>query len=248
MTRYKISLEYDGTNYMGWQVQKQHDSIQQRLQQAIYSFCQIEVLVYGSGRTDAGVHALGQVAHFDLPIERDPYEINRALNYHLKDSGISVLDVTMVPDSFHARFSAVMREYCYDIINRHSPPAIMAKYAWHVPLSLDTEAMRTAATHLIGTHDFTSFRSSECQSKSPHKTLDSITIEHHNDNISIYVRGRSFLHNQVRIMVGNLVDVGLGKKSPNDIKIILEACDRTKGGRTAPAHGLFFMKVEYPTN
>jgi len=245
MSRYKISLEYDGTHYIGWQAQKLGNSIQQRLQQAIYSFCQNKVLVYGSGRTDAGVHAVGQVAHFDLPDLRDPREINKALNFYLKESGISVLDVAVVPETFHARFSAVMREYRYDIINRYVPPALMAAYAWHVPLPLDIESMKAAAKHLVGTHDFSSFRSSECQSRSPCKTLVSVVIENHADKISIHIKARSFLHNQVRIMVGSLVEVGLGKKSPDDIKNILAMRDRTKAGRTAPAHGLFFISVEY---
>lgn len=245
MTRYKILLEYDGSNYAGWQAQPHAASVQQKLQQAIYSFCQTNTIVYGSGRTDAGVHALGQVAHFDLPTTRDTYEVTKALNYYLRNSNISVLSTLIVPDTFHARFLAIMREYRYDIINRSSPPAVMSQYAWHIPLPLDIKAMRLGAIHLIGTHDFNSFRSSECQSKSPYKTIDAIEIEHYDEKISFRIKARSFLHNQVRIIVGTLVDIGLGKKDPEDIKKILLAKDRTKAGRTAPALGLFFVSVEY---
>lgn len=245
MVRYKIIIEYDGTSYCGWQVQKKQPSIQQSIQEAVYLFCQTEVHVYGAGRTDAGVHAFGQVAHFDLPQERSPYEIRSALNFYLKAKGVVILSVEIVPNDFHARFSATQREYKYYILNRETPSALIAYRAWHVIPKLDVEAIHSGAQFLVGEHDFTSFRAVRCQSKSPCKTITHFSVSKKEELIELHICAYSFLHNQVRIMVGNLMEVGVGDKYPQDIKTILQAKDRRVSGRTAPAHGLFFAKVHY---
>jgi tRNA pseudouridine38-40 synthase len=245
MVRYKITLEYDGNDYLGWQIQQEHNTIQGEVQSAIYKYCQELVLVYGSGRTDAGVHAEAQVAHFDLGQEKNPLTIKKALNFYLQGKGISILMVEQVDENFHARFSAIERSYRYDIINRASPPALRAKYLWFIRQQLLIDDMEKAARLLEGTHDFSSFRSSECQSKSAIKTLDRILIIKQGDIISIHFHARSFLHNQVRIMVGTLVEVGLGKIKPVEIDEILTARNRNKSGITAPAQGLFFIGPRY---
>lgn len=248
MPRYKILLEYNGSNYAGWQIQPNIRSVQEEVQKAIECFCQESTLVYGSGRTDAGVHALGQVAHFDLSQDKDPNELFRALNYYLKNSGISVLDSVKAPDDFHARFSATGRDYRYDILNRYAPSPLKEGLAWHVRFSLNIPCMEEAASLLVGTHDFASFRSIECQSKSSIKTIDYITLEKDDDIISIKIGARSFLHNQVRIIVGTLVEVGSGKRKPSDIDNLLLEKDRKKSGPTAPPYGLYFIKARYATD
>jgi tRNA pseudouridine38-40 synthase len=245
MPRYKLLLEYNGSNYAGWQIQPNISSIQGKIQEAIKCFCQETTTVYGSGRTDAGVHALGQVAHFDLLVDKDPNELFRALNYYLRGSDISVLNATKVSDEFHARFSASGREYRYDIINRYPPSPLKQGLAWHVRFVLDIESMKEAASLLVGTHDFASFRSIECQSKSSIKTIDHITLERIDDIISIKIGARSFLHNQVRIIVGTLVEIGSGRRDPSDINRLLLEKDRKQAGPTAPPHGLYFLKASY---
>lgn len=245
MTRYRLTIEYDGGPFCGWQRQGNGPSVQQALEEAIDKFAQERVTVHGAGRTDAGVHALGQVAHFDLAKETDADTVRDAINFHLKPQPIAVLAAAVAPAEFHARFSAKGRAYIYSIVNRRGPLALDRGRAWHVAPVLDAEAMHAAAQHLVGHHDFTSFRSAECQADSPVKTLDAISVKRHGDGISIAVRARSFLHNQVRIITGTLKLVGEGKWTAGDVVAALAAMDRTKSGPTAPPDGLYLMRVEY---
>ncbi|MGE0755134.1 MAG: tRNA pseudouridine(38-40) synthase TruA [Alphaproteobacteria bacterium] len=254
MPRYKITLEYDGKNYAGWQRQPDRPSIQQALEESAYKFSGENVEVLGAGRTDAGVHATAQVAHLDFSKEHDPYRVMQGLNFHLfgqqtsDDPVLNQIAVTgceQVPDDFNARFSATRRHYLYRIINRRARLALEAGRAWHVVESLDLKAMQAAAKQLIGNHDFTSFRDTECQAMSPVKTLDMLDVQRVQDNVIVRCHARSFLHHQVRIMVGSLVLVGKGRWSPDDIKSALEARDRTAAGPTAPADGLFLVQVDY---
>ncbi|MFV0625831.1 MAG: tRNA pseudouridine(38-40) synthase TruA [Alphaproteobacteria bacterium] len=204
-------------------------------------------IVYGSGRTDAGVHALGQVAHFDLDTEMNEYKLREAINAHLRNlkANVCILEIEKVSDEFHARFDAKRRSYIYKIINRRAPSPLNRDRAWHVSQELNIEKMREASELLIGRHDFTSFRAAACQAKSPIKTLDKIEISQKGDEIEFYVEGQSFLHHQVRNIVGTLKEVGEGIRNPEDIKSILEAKDRTQAGITAPACGLYFNKIWY---
>ncbi len=245
MRRYKLTIEYDGTGLMGWQRQAHGPSVQQHLEEAIYKFCGQHVEVFCSGRTDAGVHALGQVAHIDLPRDEKPFTIMQAVNFHLQPQRIAIVDSEYAPEHFHARFSATRRYYLYRITNRRARPALEEGKVWHIPTELNIEAMRDASQLLVGHHDFTTFRSSECQSKSPEKTLDFLDVSRHGENVLLYTHSRSFLHHQVRNMTGTLVQVGLGKWTKNDLAAALAARDRKAGGPTAPADGLYFMKVEY---
>ncbi len=245
MPRYKLTIEYDGTGLVGWQRQKSGLSVQAILEDAVERFCGEAVTVYGAGRTDAGVHALAQVAHLDLSRPADPEEIRGALNHHVKPHAVSVLAVEPAPDGFHARISARGRHYRYRILNRRPPPALERNRVWHVGVRLDVEAMREGARHLLGTHDFTTFRDSLCQAKSPVKTLDRLEVARAGEEIVIEARARSFLHHQVRNMVGTLKLVGAGKWSPAHVKRALEARDRRVGGPTAPAQGLCLVDVIY---
>ncbi len=245
MPRYKLTIEYDGTGFAGWQRQNHDISIQQRVEEAIEAYCQTHCPITSAGRTDAGVHATGQVAHVDLPEERSEFSVRQGINYYLPDVAISVLNAALVDDEFHARFNAVKRHYRYRIINRAAPPALDAMRAWHIHKPLAIDAMREAAAHLIGQHDFTSFRASECQAKSPIKTLDQLDISVEGENVLIAVSARSFLHHQVRNLVGTLAQVGIGKWEPAQLKTALDARDRSAGGPTAPAHGLYFTQVDY---
>jgi tRNA pseudouridine38-40 synthase len=248
MPRYKLTLEYDGTPYCGWQKQDGQNSVQGALEAALQQFVQAPVEAVCAGRTDAGVHARGQVAHVDLPVERAPFNICEGLNVILLPHPISVLAAEESTPEFHARFDAKKRHYLYRIINRSSRLALDATRAWHIFRPLDLDAMREAAAYLIGKHDFTSFRSSACQSKDPVKTLDEIRIvqrEKNPEQVMIYVSARSFMHNQVRNMVGTLSLVGTGKWTPAQVKEALEAKDRSASGPTAPAHGLYLTRVEY---
>lgn len=245
MYRYKLTIEYDGSNFSGWQKQEGEPSVQETIAKALQKFCGQELEVCGAGRTDAGVHALGQVAHFDAPKEYPEYTVRDALNFYLQGSGAAIVKAEKVPDDFHARFSAKERSYIYRILNRRSPSPLMAQRVWQVPLPLDGEKMSEAAEKLLGKHDFSSFRAAECQAKSPVKTLDEISFNCSGEEIIIYVRARSFLHNQVRIITGTLVQVGLGKLTPEDVANILKAKDRTKAGPTAPPFGLYLYRVHY---
>lgn len=245
--RYKIVVEYDGTGLLGWQKQLDGPSVQEYLEKAIFGFLGQNAEVYGAGRTDAGVHALGQVAHFDLEHPVDPFRIREALNAHLRglDAPVAVLEAEPVESGFNARFSAIGRSYVYRITNRR-PPLILDKYrSWWVYVPLDVEKMRQGAQYLLGHHDFTSFRAAKCQAKSPLKTLDKLEITRNGSEISVYAEARSFLHHQVRNMVGTLKLVGDGHLAPEDVKTVLESKNRAAAGPTAPAHGLYLKEIIY---
>jgi len=245
MPRYKIIVEYDGAPFAGWQYQDNSPSVQRAIMTAIEAFSGEKVMVQGAGRTDAGVHALGQVAHFDLASERDTDTVRDAINAHLRPLPVAILSAERVPGDFDARRSAVRRHYLYRIANRRPDLAIERGRAWRIPRPLDAEAMHAAAQRLVGKHDFTTFRSTECQAKSPEKTLDRLDVSRAGDEIHISAVARSFLHNQVRSMVGSLVQVGDGKWQAADLARILEARDRTACGPVAPPDGLYLVKVDY---
>jgi tRNA pseudouridine38-40 synthase len=245
MPRYKLTLEYDGTPYIGWQMQENGASVQARLAEAIKSFSGEYGIPRGAGRTDAGVHALGQVAHFALTKDWANETVRDALNALLRPDPISVLACEKVGDDFDARFSAKARHYLYRIIDRRSPLALERNRAWGVFRALDAHAMDEAAPVLVGHHDFTTFRSTECQADSPEKTLDRLTVSRHAEVIRVEARARSFLHNQVRSMVGSLKLVGEGKWSAADLEAALAARERGRCGPVAPPHGLYLAKVDY---
>ena len=255
MTRWKITVEYDGRPYAGWQCQDHVPSVQAALEKALKAFCQKDIRVHAAGRTDSGVHALGQVAHFDLDYGDRPLEgpiLAKALNAHLRGEYVAVLRAEKVANDFHARFHAVNKKYTYKIINRAARLTLDQGRAWHVHKALDLDAMRRAAQDLIGHHDFTSFRDSGCQAKSPLRTLDRMEIETKaqdqggGQTILFHAEGRSFLHHQVRNMVGTLKLIGEGKWAADCIPGILAERDRRAGGPTAPADGLCLVRVDYP--
>jgi tRNA pseudouridine38-40 synthase len=245
MPRYRITIEYDGTPFVGWQRQDNGPSVQGTLEAAIQSFSSETVTITGAGRTDTGVHALGQVAHFDLVKEFHPDRVRDALNHFVRPSPIAVLSAEIADPEFHARFSAKARHYLYRIVCRRAPLALDRDHAWHVVHDLDADAMHAAAQELVGQHDFTTFRASECQAQSPVKTLDRLTVRRALDEIAIEAGARSFLHHQVRSMVGTLKLVGEGKWRPRDVASALKACDRSRCGPVAPPDGLYFVKVDY---
>jgi tRNA pseudouridine38-40 synthase len=245
VARYKITVEYDGGPFVGWQRQDSGPSIQAALEDAVLAFSGERALVQGAGRTDAGVHARGQVAHFDLAADRPIEEIRGALNFHLKPNPIAVPTVEIAPAGFHARFSATYRHYRYRILNRRTRAGIGAGFVWHVPVPLDIAAMAQAAQVLAGHHDFNSFRAVSCQAKSSLKTLDLLSVRRDGEEVTIDVGARSFLHNQVRILVGTLQLVGRGQWSKRDVEAALAARDRARAGPTAPPHGLCLMEVRY---
>jgi tRNA pseudouridine38-40 synthase len=246
MPRYKLTLEYDGSPYVGWQAQDNGASIQGALTDAIAAFAGGErVVVYGAGRTDAGVHARGQVAHVDLRKQWDNDTVRDAINFHLRPQPIAVLTAEQVAPDFEARFSAIKRHYLYCIVNRRADLTLDADRVWRVPRPLDAAAMHDAAQCLIGRHDFTTFRAAECQAKSPVKSLDRLDVLRVGDEIRVETSARSFLHHQVRSMVGSLVHVGEGKWSAGDLAAALVARDRARCGQVAPPHGLYLMRVEY---
>lgn len=245
MPRYKITIEYDGSGFVGWQRQENGLGVQQVIEEAIEKFCGEKITLFGAGRTDSGVHALGQVAHFDLEKEPTGNRIREALNFHLKPATVSILSAEPVPDDFDARFSAQERAYRYLITNRRAPLAIGRGYSWRVPVPLDVDAMEEAAKMLIGKHDFSTFRSVKCQAKSPVKTLSVLKVTGSGESIEIEARAPSFMHHQIRNIAGTLKLVGEGKWSPDDVKVALEKKDRTAGGPTAPPGGLYFLEVVY---
>ena len=248
MPRFRMTVEYDGTTYVGWQMQENGHSVQAALQNGILSLTGEAVSIRGAGRTDSGVHAIGQVIHADLTRDWKPYTLRNALNAHLGMAGekVAVIDVAAVDESFDARFSAVRRHYLYRIINRPAPLALEANRAWWVPKPLDHDAMHAAAQMLVGHHDFTTFRSAHCQATSPVRTLDRLDVTRQADLIEIRASAQSFLHNQIRSFAGTLKLAGEGKMSPADVRAALEARDRKECGPVAPPEGLYFMKVDYP--
>ena len=246
MARYKINLEYDGTNLIGWQENLDGPSVQSLVTDAIYKFCGEKTNVVSAGRTDAGVHAICMTAHFDLEKPQDENTIMRALNFYLINEPVSVLSCERVADDFHARFDCVARHYKYVVINRSAPVVLEKNRVWWVPQKLDVEKMKVVAKKLIGKHDFTSFRAAQCQAKSPIKTLDSATITQNGDEIVFEFSARSFLHHQVRNMVGTLIEIGLGK--PYDIDEIFAQKTRAAAGVNAPASGLYFVSADYATD
>lgn len=246
MPRYRLTVEYDGTPYVGWQRQDNGPSVQGHLADAVQRLTGESVIVTGAGRTDAGVHALGQVAHFDLERDWEPFRLMEALNYHLKPESIALLDCQTADPEFHARFSATGRHYRYLIANRRAPLTVDRDRQLEVTRQLDAEAMHEAAQILVGRHDFTSFRASLCQAKSPVKTLSRLCVFRQlRDVIAIEVSAPSFLHHQVRNIVGSLLFVGSGKWNAADLQAALDARDRAAAGPTAPAHGLYLVAVDY---
>jgi len=246
MPRFKLILEYDGSGLVGWQRQANGLSVQEILEIAAERFCGRKLIVHGAGRTDAGVHALAQAAHIDLPKEWPTDVIRNALNQHVKPHAVSIITVEPVADHFDARRSARGRAYRYRILNRRAPAAVERGRVWHVGVPLDVEGMQQGAALLLGKHDFTSFRDSECQANSPVKTLDKLAVTRQGDEVQIEARARSFLHHQVRNMVGTLKLVGAGKWRAQRVGEALEARDRRAGGPTAPPEGLYLVEVIYP--
>jgi len=245
MPRYKVTIEYDGTGLVGWQRQENGPSVQQHIEEAIFKFCGEEIRIQGAGRTDAGVHALGQVASFDLTKDHQPRTVQNALNQHLKPARVAIVDSELVDADFSARFSATARHYLYRIINRGPRLTLDQGYAWHVRQELDHELMQKVAQNLIGQHDFSSFRAAACQAKSPVKTLSRLDISREEDEVQVRVSARSFLHNQVRAMVGSLSLVGTGQWSEQDFIAARDARDRQRGGPNAPPYGLYLTDVDY---
>ncbi len=243
--RYKIIIEYLGTGLVGWQRQASGVSVQQIIEEAIYKFSQEKVQVFAAGRTDAGVHAIGQVAHFDLSRYYVVDKIIASLNHFMRPYLVGIVDCQEVDSSFHARFSAKSRAYLYKIVNRRSGVIIDAGRAWWIKKPLNVEKMRQATEYFVGYHDFTSFRAKNCQAKSPLRTLSAIDILQEQELISLHFSAPSFLHHMVRNIVGSLVMVGFNKCQPEYIKVILDGKNREMAGATAPAAGLYFLKVEY---
>jgi tRNA pseudouridine38-40 synthase len=246
MPRYKLTIEYDGTGFSGWQRQENGASIQQALEEALSALTGETLVVYGAGRTDAGVHAVGQVAHVDLARDWNGWRLREAINAHLTPLPIAALDAERVADDFDARRSAVMRHYVYRIVNRRAPLTFERDRAWRVKRELDAAAMNEAARALLGRHDFSTFRDSQCQAKSPVRTLARLDVTREGERVEFRVAALSFLHRQVRSMVGSLVEVGLGNWRASDLREALEAADRSRCGQVAPACGLYLQRVDYP--
>jgi tRNA pseudouridine38-40 synthase len=245
MPRYKLVIEYDGSAFVGWQRQANGASVQEAVEDAVQKFCQERVVVHAAGRTDAGVHALGQVAHLDLEKVVPPGKVRDAVSFHLKPLPVVILSAEIAADDFNARLKARRRSYLYRIVNRRAPLALDRGRAWHLGAPLNAAAMHEAAQVLVGRHDFTTFRAIQCQARSPLKTLDELTVERLGDEIRVTARARSFLHHQVRNMVGTLRLVGEGKWAAEDVGRALAARDRSAGGPTAPPDGLYLVSVEY---
>jgi tRNA pseudouridine38-40 synthase len=245
MSRYKLTIEYDGAPFSGWQIQADRLTVQGVLTAAIETLTGEKSLVQGAGRTDAGVHARGQVAHVDLAKEWDTDTVRDALNAHLRPHPVAVLVAERVADEFNARTSAVKRHYLYRIINRRADLTFDLGQAWRVPRVLDAGAMHGAAQRLVGRHDFTTFRAAECQANSPVKTLDRLDVVREGEDVNVTASARSFLHHQVRSMVGSLIMVGVGQWSADELAKALDARDRSACGQVAPPDGLYLMKVDY---
>jgi tRNA pseudouridine38-40 synthase len=246
VTRWRLTVEYDGGPFMGWQRQDHGQSVQQVLEEAIERMTGDKAVFTAAGRTDAGVHALAMSTHVDIARELTPHRLREGLNALVRPHPVSVLEVSPVAEDWHARFSCVGRRYLYRILNRRAPPALDAGRVWHIPAPLELEAMREGAAHLVGRHDFTTFRSAQCQSDSPVKTLDRLEVSRVGEEVHVDAGARSFLHHQVRSMVGCLALVGRGQWQPSDIGKALEARDRAALGFNAPPHGLYFVEAIYP--
>jgi tRNA pseudouridine38-40 synthase len=246
MPRIKLTIEYDGSPFVGWQRQANGRSVQQAIEEAIFRLSGEEVTLRGAGRTDAGVHALGQVAHFDLEREWADEKLRDGLNAHLRPEPVAILSAEHAAEGFDSRYSAIRRHYRYRILTRRAPPVLERGRVWHVPWQLDAVAMHRAAQRLLGTHDFTTFRSTECQAKSPVRTLDSLDVLKDGDELAVTATARSFLHNQVRSLVGSLKLVGERKWAADDLEAALNARDRTASGPVAPPDGLYLTRVDYP--
>jgi tRNA pseudouridine38-40 synthase len=245
MPRYKLTIEYDGAPFVGWQIQENGLSVQAVLATAIAAFCGDDVEVRGAGRTDAGVHATGQVAHVDLAKAWDTDTVRDAINAHLRPHPVAVLSAKAVAADFDARFSATRRHYLYRIVNRRADLALNRRHAWRIGRPLDAATMQAAAQRLVGKHDFSTFRAAECQANSPVKTLDRLDVERHGEEVRIHASARSFLHTQVRSMVGSLALVGEGRWSGDDLARALAARDRAACGPVAPPDGLYLVRVDY---
>jgi tRNA pseudouridine38-40 synthase len=246
VTRWRLTIEYDGGPFMGWQRQDHGPSVQQTLEEALQRMTGEQAAFHAAGRTDAGVHALAMSAHVDIARDLTPHRLREGLNALVRPHPVSVLAVEQVADDWHARFSCTGRRYLYRILSRRAPPALDAARVWHIAVPLDVEAMRGGAEQLIGRHDFTTFRSAQCQSDSPVKTLDQLGVSRTGEEIHVEAAARSFLHHQVRSMVGCLALVGRGQWQPGDMKKALEARDRSALGFNAPPHGLYFVEATYP--
>lgn len=246
MTRFALTVEFDGRPFMGWQRQAHGPSVQATIEDAARAIVQQECTVHAAGRTDAGVHGLAMRAHLDIDRPITAFRLMEALNARLRPAPVAILDCAIVPDDWHARFTCIGRRYIYRIINRRAPLALEAGRAWRIPSPLSADKMHEAAQILVGRHDFTTFRSVHCQAESPVKTLDRLDVEREGDQIAIHARARSFLHHQVRSMVGCLALVGRGKWTSEDLRNALEACDRAALGLNAPPDGLYFAEAYYP--
>jgi tRNA pseudouridine38-40 synthase len=245
MNRYKITVEYDGTPFHGWQRQNGYDSVQQRIEESMLPFLKKMVAINCAGRTDTGVHALAQVAHFDFEKDIDCFRLQECMNFYLQNVPICILSIEKVPNNFNARLSAIERSYIYKILNRRAKPTIDANRVWLVPIHLDEEKMLSAAQCLIGKHDFSTFRAAGCQQKSPIKTINRINIERNGNLIEVTIFAKSFLYHQVRNIVGSLKMVGCGKWTEENFREIFEAKNRNLAGSTAPACGLYFLSARY---
>ena len=246
MTRWRFTVEYDGGPFMGWQRQDHGPSVQQTLEEALQRMTGEPTQVLAAGRTDAGVHALAMAAHVDVMTSLTPHRLREGLNALVRPQPVSVLEVETVADDWHARFSCLGRRYLYRILNRRAPPALDAGRVWHLAVPLDADAMQAGAAHLVGRHDFTTFRSAHCQSDTPVKTLDRLEVSRVGEEIHVVAAARSFLHHQVRSMVGCLAMVGRGQWQANDMRRALEARDRAALGFNAPPQGLYFAEATYP--
>lgn len=246
MTRFAVTIEFDGRPFMGWQRQAHGPSVQQAIEEALATILGTKHVVHAAGRTDAGVHATAMRAHVNVAKAITPFRLMEALNARLRPAPIAILDCVAVPDDWHARFSCIGRTYEYHIVNRRAPLTLERGLAWRIAQELDAKAMNEAAQRLVGRHDFTTFRSVHCQSESPLKTLDRLAVIRHGDRITIHADARSFLHHQVRSMVGCLALVGMGRWQPEDVSEALEARDRARLGLNAPPDGLYFVGARYP--
>jgi tRNA pseudouridine38-40 synthase len=246
LTRFALTVEFDGRPFMGWQRQDHGPSVQQAIEDAAHAVTGEAITVHAAGRTDAGVHGLGMRAHLDIAKTIAPFRLMEALNSRLRPDPVAILDCVEMPDDWHARFSCLARHYEYRIVQRRAPLTWEKGLVWRIAKPLDADAMQAGAAHLIGRHDFTTFRSAHCQSDSPVKTLDRLDVVRDGDRISVFASARSFLHHQVRSMVGCLAMVGQGQWTPGDMRTALEARDRAALGLNAPSDGLFFLRADYP--